>query len=1519
MTKIREDVYLCDKLFKYMCLFFPPMRNQRRISGLMKKSIFFISILLCISQTFALQGAKYLIIAPDNFVQALKPLADWKTKKGVKAMVVPLSVTGNSATQIKSYIVNAYNNWEIRPEYILLAGFGIVLPASGTSDDFYADITGDYQIELSIGRLPCTTIDQCNMLVAKILGYERTPYISDTLWFRKGTTIIREDNPPDAYYQSDCRYIRNLMLSHGFVQTDSFLSTQGHNSTNVMNAINDGRSYVVFRGQSTVNWWSPFDQVNPSNLTNGFKLPVVICGSCVTMSLNTTGYQADRFLLAGTATNPKGTIAYFGTTSSGSHISLPRGIVAKGFFQALFEENKFVLGDITKRSKYLLDSLYPDQTRYKEWNLLGDPELNLWTSTPKPIAVHNDTIINNLQQIYNVSVTYNDFPLTGALVCLMKDTTVYQYAYTDSSGIISFNIYPHTTGTMSVTVTAHNFIPYEKNVSVVPANLTHNVGVLSIIEPVGTIASGINIIPKVKVQNFGIYTDTFPVTFRIDTIYNNTRPGVILNPGDTATISFQTWTSIIGNYPVTAFCALSNDQWRGNDTVYYSINVIYTDDVGVDSILSPGNLCYVNHIVVPQAKIRNFGISAQMNFSVICSIINSNGILRYTDTKIISLSSLSDTLINFSSWTPTIAELCTAKIRTNLLNDMNPANDSKIKTTTISNLAQVLIGTATTYTANCPINRYRSYSTCEMIYLQSEINTMGRIANIAYYKDRGTNIMPFENVRIYMKHTTDTTLTDGTYSLIGYTEVFNGTYPNNADSGWMEVPLSTPFEYNNEDNIQILVLKGYQQYLNNGYPYWRYSTTSPRYRCRENHGDGSQPTNLYTTTTRPNIMLTMSVQPLVTNDIGVVSIISPTNYHQPYTMMTPKAKIKNYGLLPQVNFPVICSITNTSGILRYIDTFNVPNLACSETLRVSFRPWTPTITEICTVHVRTALIQDSNQQNDKKIRITNINNTVQVIIGTATTNSYAGPMNRYYNYSAHEALYLQSEISSIGFITSIAYYKDHGTDLSPIANVIIYMKHTTDTVLTSGNYSLNGYTEVFNSSFTNNNLSGWMSVALTTPFYYNNNDNLQILILKGYQAYVSTCPYWCYTATNPLYRCRQSYGDASIPVTITQTYNRPNIRLTIHQFYNDIGVKSIVYPLNVHRINNIIIPTVVIKNYGVLGQNNVPVICSICGINNTLRYFDTLSIESLVPNETTSVCFSEWQPTISETCITKIQINTNDDNPGNNRKTKTTVISQIYLLENFTDTIFPPPNWTIYNFDHGNYTWVRNANNPYSPPACATCRLDTGSLVNNDWIITPRIGPVRENDSLIFYYRAHSPNHHETLLVNVSTSENISDTLSYAIRNLFSTDSVIYMRQTLNLSDYTDSMIYIAFQYKCRELQIYLDDIIVRGYDPEGISTDKTYNLPFITMLYPSRPNPIRNSISQISFSLAEPSKVKLIIYDISGRIIKTLVNNQIDIGLYHYTWNCKDENSKTVAQGIYFYTLETAKQKFTKKMIVLN
>ncbi|MCS7250755.1 MAG: C25 family cysteine peptidase, partial [candidate division WOR-3 bacterium] len=118
-----------------------------------------ILFLLFITIIFAQEGARYLIITYDNFYPAIKELADWKTKKGVLAKVVKLSeIGGNNATSIKNYIINAYNNWPIRPEYVLLVGYPNLLTSYYDnsyriySDNWFFDINNDNKADIPYGR-----------------------------------------------------------------------------------------------------------------------------------------------------------------------------------------------------------------------------------------------------------------------------------------------------------------------------------------------------------------------------------------------------------------------------------------------------------------------------------------------------------------------------------------------------------------------------------------------------------------------------------------------------------------------------------------------------------------------------------------------------------------------------------------------------------------------------------------------------------------------------------------------------------------------------------------------------------------------------------------------------------------------------------------------------------------------------------------------------------------------------------------------------------------------------------------------------------------------------------------------------------------------------------------------------------------------------------------------------------------------------------------------------------------------
>ncbi len=90
-------------------------------------------------------------------------------------------------------------------------------------------------------------------------------------------------------------------------------------------------------------------------------------------------------------------------------------------------------------------------------------------------------------------------------------------------------------------------------------------------------------------------------------------------------------------------------------------------------------------------------------------------------------------------------------------------------------------------------------------------------------------------------------------------------------------------------------------------------------------------------------------------------------------------------------------------------------------------------------------------------------------------------------------------------------------------------------------------------------------------------------------------------------------------------------------------------------------------------------------------------------------------------------------------------------------------------------------------------------------------------------------------------------------------------------------------------------------------------------MLLSSFPNPF-NPTTTISFNVSQTSSfVTLVIYNIKGQKVKTLISDQLSAGDHSVIWNGTDNNNKSVYSGIYFYKLNAGKYETTKKMILLK
>ncbi len=99
---------------------------------------------------------------------------------------------------------------------------------------------------------------------------------------------------------------------------------------------------------------------------------------------------------------------------------------------------------------------------------------------------------------------------------------------------------------------------------------------------------------------------------------------------------------------------------------------------------------------------------------------------------------------------------------------------------------------------------------------------------------------------------------------------------------------------------------------------------------------------------------------------------------------------------------------------------------------------------------------------------------------------------------------------------------------------------------------------------------------------------------------------------------------------------------------------------------------------------------------------------------------------------------------------------------------------------------------------------------------------------------------------------------------------------------------------------------------------DEIFNTnSLITKLYNAFPNPFKSQTT-IRYSLSNSSKLSLVIYDASGRIIRKLINQEIPAGIYTINWNGTDDRGQKIASGIYFYKLQTPDHCQVKKLLLL-
>jgi hypothetical protein len=421
----------------------------------------------------------YLMVVPDGLFETLKPLVDWKRREGFEVTVAMTSQTGSGREAIQNFIKNAYQNWEIPPTFLLLVGDVNYIPAFAvggiTTDLYYSTMNEeDYLPDIQVGRLAVADSTDLAAVVEKIVKHEMGLWETTDDWTRRGYFMASNDSWYHGVAEGTQDYSMSLCRANGMI-CDSLYAYYG-TGTPVSTALNDGRTMAIYTGHGSYTTWQgpAYTQSNIAALANGQMYPLVCSHAC-----NTGGYHrpicfGESWLRA----EDKGAAAFWG--SSVSSYWDEDDILQRAMFDAMFDSSLTWLSGMMDKAKLELLIYYGGagltENYYRQYNLLGDPSMHLWTRPPGTLVVEHDDFVNIGISAFAATVQEPGFdhpgeqdavksavlvPAEGALVSVVADGDQRGLAET-VRGLVSVALDPPLTKeeTVDVTVSKRGFRPY---------------------------------------------------------------------------------------------------------------------------------------------------------------------------------------------------------------------------------------------------------------------------------------------------------------------------------------------------------------------------------------------------------------------------------------------------------------------------------------------------------------------------------------------------------------------------------------------------------------------------------------------------------------------------------------------------------------------------------------------------------------------------------------------------------------------------------------------------------------------------------------------------------------------------------------------------------------------------------------------------------------------------------------------------------------------------------------------------
>jgi hypothetical protein len=381
-----------------------------------------------------------------------------------------------------AYLQNAYRNWEVPPEYVMIVGdldgtFAVNdYPYSAyASDHHYACVDGtDYMADIFVARMSVDNMTEARRALSKIIKYEKYPYMNDPQHWIRGLSAAA------TYYESArlvTLWVRQLMLQNGFAQVDTAFGWDDY----LADYFNNGVSFIQYRGAGSSDGWSspPWGVSNLLSMQNNQKLGVMASLTCGTGDFEYECFGETWLRMGLSPDSLKGGPAFYGVTDHDTHTRWNNPIMV-GYYFGIFNEDVYHFAPAAVRGKlqeWLTFPRYRTPGNYVEqyfntYNMLGDPELEMRTRIPMRILVaHPDTVPYGPN---HMKVTVTDtlgLPIEGAFVTLIKgtsDTTeeFFSVEKTDSGGEVSLSFDALTVGPITLTVSGRDLYPHQSVVEI---------------------------------------------------------------------------------------------------------------------------------------------------------------------------------------------------------------------------------------------------------------------------------------------------------------------------------------------------------------------------------------------------------------------------------------------------------------------------------------------------------------------------------------------------------------------------------------------------------------------------------------------------------------------------------------------------------------------------------------------------------------------------------------------------------------------------------------------------------------------------------------------------------------------------------------------------------------------------------------------------------------------------------------------------------------------------------------------